>query len=86
MREYELVPRNGRKSFYRKAMVLVAEDGSETLKSYDTLIIKRTPNGTLIPLASVKCISMTTSTHLKSFCGLNKADYRKLYTEYYKED
>lgn len=83
---YNLIPTNGRKSFYGKALVLVYNDGSKVLKSYDTEIIKVCQDGTLIPFAKVSSISKTTSTHLKSFCGLNKADYRKLYNDYFKED
>lgn len=79
----ELQPNNGRKSFYGKAMVGTKENGSEVLYSYSTPIIERTAKGELIPLVDVqdvdKVLSNTTCTHLKSFCGLNKADYRKLY-------
>lgn len=41
MKMYELSPGNGRKSFYGKAKVLIESDGSETLFSYDTPIVKR---------------------------------------------
>lgn len=79
----ELQPTNGRKSFYGKALVERKENGSEVLYSYNTPIIERTAKGELIPLVAVqdvdKVMSNTTCTHLKSFCGLNKSDYRKLY-------
>jgi hypothetical protein len=79
----ELEPNNGRKSFYGKALVETKSNGSEVLYSYNTPIIERTAKGELIPLVAVqdvdKVMSNTTCTHLKSFCGLNKADYRKLY-------
>jgi hypothetical protein len=79
----ELMPTNGRKSFYRKAFVETKCNGSEVLLSYDTPIIERTAKGELIPLVDVQdvdeVLSNTTCTHLKSFCGLNKADYRNLY-------
>lgn len=48
MKQYELKPTNGRKSFYGKAVVKVADDGTETLYSYGTAIIKRTPAGELL--------------------------------------
>ena len=69
---YELVPTNGRKSFYGKAKVRVLKDGSEILRSYDTDIIERTPNGLLYLLCNESKLSMTTCMHIKSFCGLNK--------------
>lgn len=48
---YELTPTTGyQQSFYGKAKVVVEEDGTETLYSYDTPIIKRLPNGTLVRL------------------------------------
>lgn len=50
MKQYELKPTNGRKSFYGKAVVKVADDGTETLYSYGTPIIKRTPAGELVKL------------------------------------
>lgn len=41
MKRYELTPTDSRKSFYGKCYVEVAEDGTETLYSYNTPIIKR---------------------------------------------
>lgn len=41
MTSYELRPTDGRKSFYNKAIVMVDEDGTQTLYSYLTPIIKR---------------------------------------------
>lgn len=76
MKRYELIPNNGRKSFYGKAIVEVADDGTETLYSYNTPIIKRTAAGELIKLWDGW--STTTGNHIKSFCGLNKAAYMNL--------
>ena len=45
MRKYELIPTDGRKSFYGKAVVMVQDDGSEILYSYGTKIIEKTPGG-----------------------------------------
>ena len=73
MKRYELIPNNGRKSFYGKAIVEVADDGTETLYSYNTPIIKRTAAGELIKLW--EGWSATTGNHIKSFCGLNKAGF-----------
>ena len=86
----ELMPTNGRKSFYGKALVETKCNGNEVLLSYGTPIIERTTKGELIPLVDVqdvdKVLSNTTCTHLKSFCGLNKADYRKLYKNEIKRE
>lgn len=71
MKMYELTPTNGRKSFYGKAVVKVADDGTETLYSYGTPIIKRTPAGELVKLWDDW--TATTGTHINAFCGLNKA-------------
>ena len=49
---YELIPTNGRKSFYGKAKVQIDDNGSETLYSYDTPIIKRDRDGHLMRLWS----------------------------------
>lgn len=76
MKIYELMPNNGRKSFYGKATVVVSDDGSETLYSYDTPIIKREASGELVKLWDGW--SATTGRHIAAFCGLNKAEYSKL--------
>ena len=36
MRKFELMPNDGRKSFYGKAIVEIDNEGSETLYSYGT--------------------------------------------------
>lgn len=76
MKKYELIPNDGRKSFYGKAVVEVADDGSETLYSYNTAIIKRTAAGGLVKLWDGW--SATTGRHINAFCGLNKAAYMAL--------
>ena len=73
MKKYELIPNDGRKSFYGKAVVEVAGDGSETLYSYGTPIIKKTAAGELVRLWNGW--SATTGRHINAFCGLNKAAY-----------
>lgn len=77
MERYELMPTNGRKSFYGKAFIEVDDNGVETLFSYLTPIIKRFPNGTLKRLYDEEP-SLTTSTHIKSFCGLTKREFMAL--------
>lgn len=76
MRKYELIPTDGRKSFYRKAVVIVEDNGTETLYSYGTPIIKRLVSGELVKLWSGW--SATTGRHIQAFCGLNKAAYMNL--------
>lgn len=75
MKMYELIPTNGRKSFYGKAKVMVDDDGTETLISYNTPIIKR-KNGKLTRLYSGW--TATTGNHIRSFCGLNKSEFLSL--------
>lgn len=76
MEMYELIPDNGRKSFYGKAKVVIDDNGNEILYSYDTPIIKRDINGKLTKLWSGW--SNTTGIHIKSFCGLDKKAYVNL--------
>lgn len=73
---YELMPNDSHKSFYGKALVCVHEDGTETLYSYGTAIIDRTPEGELIP--RYDGWTATTGRHVKAFCGLSKDEYFKL--------
>lgn len=74
--KYELTPNDGKKSFYGKAMVEVDCYGAEVLRSYGTAVIRREPDGKLIPLW--EGWSATTGRHIKAFCGLNKAEYQAL--------
>lgn len=76
MRTYELIPTDGRKSFYGKAVVIVEDNGTETLYSYGTPIIKRLVCGELVKLWSGW--SATTGRHIQAFCGLNKAAFMEL--------
>ena len=76
MKRYELTPNNSRKSFYGKAIVEVADDGSETLYSYNTPIIKRSSSGDLVKLWDGW--TATTGRHIKAFCGLSKAEFLAL--------
>ena len=45
MKTYELTPTDGRKSFYSKAIVVIDNDGTETLYSYNTPVIRRWTDG-----------------------------------------
>lgn len=76
MKEFELVPTNGRKSFYGKARVIIDDAGNETLTSYGTRIITRTASGDMLRLYDGW--TATTGNHINSFCGLNKAQFMRL--------
>ena len=64
MKKYELNPTNGRKSFYKKAMVIEADNGDIELRSYET-IVARIRNGNFERLWSG--YSATTMNHINSF-------------------
>ena len=69
-RRYDLHPVEGQnvESFYGKAYVIAEEDGTETLFSYNTPIIRRNPDGTLARLWSG--YSAKTGKHVFAFCGI----------------
>lgn len=76
MKKYELMPTDSRKSFYHKAVVKVADNGTETLYSYNTPVIRRNTDGTLTRLWDGW--SATTGRHIAAFCGLNKAAFTRM--------
>ena len=76
MKEYELIPTDGRKSFYGKAVVIVEDNGTETLYSYGTPVIERLVSGELVKMWDGW--TATTGRHVKAFCGLSKAEYMSL--------
>lgn len=80
MGTYELIPVDGRKSFYGKAVVRVHHDGAETLQSYGTNVMRRDADGTLHRLWSGW--SMTTGRHIKAFCGMGTAEWNALPVEH----
>ena len=76
---YELSPVDGRKSFYGKAKVLIDENGTKYLLSYDTIVASRNADGKLFN--HWDGWSATTGRHIKAFCGLNKKEFEKQATE-----
>lgn len=76
MRKYELIPMKGQKSFYGKAVVVVEDNGTETLYSYGTPIVKRLVSGELVKMWDGW--TATTGRHIQAFCGLNKAAFMSL--------
>lgn len=77
MKIYELTPTNNQASFYGKARVVIDDEGTETLISYDTPIIERTADGKLNRLWFGDWTA-TTGKHIKAFCGLNKKQFMAL--------
>ena len=75
MKVYQLMPQDSHKSFYGKAKVIV-ENGTETLVSYDTPVIRRYSNGKLERLWSGW--SATTGRHVAAFCGIYKKQYEDM--------
>lgn len=76
-RIYELTPTDSRASFYGKAKVVIEDDGTEILFSYDTPIISRDTNGNLKRIYDGEW-SQTTGRHIKAFCGLDKKGFLEL--------
>lgn len=75
--KYELMPLNGRKSFYGKAIVYRDENGDEILYSYGTKILARNQRtGELTRFWDDW--SLTTGNHIRSFCGLDKKGFLAL--------
>ncbi len=64
MREFYLVPVNGRKSFYGKAVAIEKDNGEIELKSYNTIVAKIV-NGEFKRLWSG--YSLTTMNHINAF-------------------
>lgn len=60
---YDLVPDNGRKSFYGKAKVITKENGDEELYSYNTLVAEIKDGKPLV----YGTYSLTTLMHLKTW-------------------
>lgn len=69
---YELVPKNGRASFNRKAKVIMA-GGNRYLKSYDTVMGYIDKEGKHHKTSDYR--SGTTNVHIKTFFGDSKAFY-----------
>ena len=67
MKIYELIPMDGRKSFYGKAKV-IEKDGETLLQSYDTIVCKIDKNGEFIRMW--KGYSATTMRHVNGFLDL----------------
>lgn len=76
IRTYELMPTDGHKSFYKKAVVRIYDDGTEVLHSYGTDVITRKADGALV--RHWDGWSATTGRHVAAFCGINKKAWDKM--------
>lgn len=76
LRNYELMPNDHHKSFYKKAIVRIYDDGTEVLRSYGTDVITRKADGALI--RHWDGWSATTGRHVAAFCGIGKKDWDKM--------
>lgn len=78
---YELkpTPEQNQKSFYDKAYVKQNIDGSESLYSYNTLIMTRDINGNYT--RQWDGWTQTTGKHIKAFCDLNKKQFLNIEME-----
>ena len=76
MNIYELKSTTNQKSFYGKAQVIVSSDGTQFLKSYETIVLKRKPDGELV--RTWDGWSATTGKHIAAFAGINKKQYLAL--------
>lgn len=65
MEMYALNPRDGRKSFYNKAMVMIDPEGNETLYSYGTEVARFIRNDNRIEILGR--FSLTTGRHITAF-------------------
>lgn len=86
IKTYELIPKNGRKSFYGKAKVeqqvkFNTNEKCKLLLSYGTDIVRIWPDGSceVILDPEDELFSRTTCAHVKSFCGLTKSDIKKIW-------
>lgn len=79
IRTYELLPNDGRKSFYKKANVRVYDDGTEVLRSYATDVMSRDAAGGLH--RHWDAWSATTGRHVASFAGIGKKLWDKMDVE-----
>lgn len=69
--KYEIIPTNGRKSFYGKAIV-TENNGEKVLTSYETEVAKIDNKGQFIKLWDD--YSTTTMNHINAFRMMNNLD------------
>ena len=71
--DYEVIPNDGHKSFYGKAIVKKDEKGYEVLYSYGTAVLRK--EGDNIYRRLWGDWSATTGRHIMSWAGINKRQW-----------
>nr|DAI36213.1 MAG TPA: hypothetical protein [Caudoviricetes sp.] len=72
----EIMPKDGRKSFYGKAVVFHFDNGTDVLRSYNTIVAVRDRCGNVYKTWNKW--SATTGRHIAAFLGMNKKEFAKL--------
>lgn len=79
MKVFELTPSDSRKSFYKKAIVIIDDNGEELLKSYNTIVAKKDKDGNIKRLWDGW--SATTGRHLTAWAGIDKKKWDSMMVE-----
>ena len=72
----EIMPKDNRKSFYGKAVVFHFDNGTEALRSYNTIVAVRDAQRNVY--RTWDGWSATTGRHIKAFLDMNKNEFAKL--------
>lgn len=72
----EIMPKDNRKSFYGKAVAFHFDNGTDVLRSYNTIVAVRDANGNVY--RTWDGWSATTGRHIAAFLGMNKNEFAKL--------
>lgn len=72
----EIMPKDNRKSFCGKAVVFHFDNGTEALRSYNTIVAVRDAKGNVY--RTWDGWSVTTGRHIKAFLDMNKNEFTKL--------
>lgn len=76
MKTYGLLNDKGEQFRGGAPVVIIDDNGTEHLISYNTEILQKDKNGTIKRVWTGW--SQTTGKHIKAYCGLNKAGYDAL--------
>lgn len=76
MKTYGILNEKGQNFSSGCPVVVIDDDGTEHLISYNTEILRKDTKGNITRVWTGW--SQTTGKHIKAYCGLNKAGYDKL--------
>ncbi|MBO7736046.1 MAG: hypothetical protein J6S67_25980 [Methanobrevibacter sp.] len=76
MKTYGVLNDKGEQFRCGAPVVIIDDNGTEHLISYNTEILQKDKNGTIKRVWTGW--SQTTGKHIKAYCGLNKAGYEAL--------